>query len=433
MNRKVFLKTSTLGIAGSVFALARARAAAPASLPAAAPSSPSIPAFDDVPSEALWEAVRAQYPLTRELAYFNTGGLGPVSERALSTAEKITRQLQVRSESGHAYFAQAREALAGFLGADKEEIAFVRNATEGNSIIASGLDLRRRDEVIFESHAHPGGSYPWLNLQNTAGVVVKLFEPSIASPEENVGRVKALITPRTRVVQVSHVTAPTGLLMPVNALARLCRGRGIWFHVDGAQTAGMFPFSLREIGCDSYATSGHKWLGAPHETGLLFVKKDRLVEVTPRLVGAYSGDTPGGRLPGEFTLAPDAVRYEYATRNAATVMALAEAAKFQEEIGRERIAGRGRFLAARVREGLARIPGVEILTPPASTGLACSIVTFRSSRLDYNKLFGHLLGRHKVRTRPVSEQGLNALRVSAHLFNTPAECERLVEGVAAAR
>jgi selenocysteine lyase/cysteine desulfurase len=427
MNRKTFLKTGTFGIVAATLGASRLKSAPPA--PPTLPASPALPACDAAAPETFWEAVRAQYPLTRDLAYFNTGGLGPASERVLATFETLTRKLQERSETGHGCFDQAREVLARFLGAGKDEICFMRNATEGNATVSAGLDLRRGDEVIFDSHAHPGGSYPWLNMQKTKGIVTKLFEPSIVSPEENYERIAALVTPRTRVIQVSHVTAPTGLLMPVGAIAKLCRGRGIWFHVDAAQTAGMFPHNLRDIGCDSYATSGHKWLGAPHETGVFYVRRDRQDELPPPLVGAYSGDTPGGLLPGEFSYAKTAVRYEYATRNAAMVMAVAEAAKFQEEIGRERIAARGRALAAQVRDGLSRIAGVELLTPHASTGLTASIVAFRSPRLDCNKFFGRLLGEFKLRTRPVSEQGLDALRVSTHLFNTPAECARLVEGV----
>src|SRR6185436_651514 len=241
-----------------------------------------------------------------------------------------------------------------FLGAEPTEIAFVRNATEGNAIIAAGLKLTAGDEVIFESHAHPGGSFPWLNQEKLRGVVVKLFEPDPRDPAGNVARIAALMSTRTRVVQVSHVTAPTGILMPVADIARLCRERGVWFHIDGAQTAGMFPVSMRELGGDSYATSGHKWWGGPLETGVLFVRRERIAEVAPALVGAYSGELESPTLPTKWSLVSTAVRFEYGTRNSAAAVGLAEAAQFQEKIGRERIAARGRALAAQVRAGLAR-------------------------------------------------------------------------------
>src|SRR5690606_28201158 len=119
-------------------------------------------------------------------------------------------------------------------------------------------DLREGDEVILESHAHPGGSFPWLNQEKLRGVCVKVFEPDAFSAAGNLARIESLVTTRTRVVQVSHVTAPTGIVMPVGAIAQFCRERDFWFHVDGAQSAGMFPFSLQGLGCDSFATSGHK-------------------------------------------------------------------------------------------------------------------------------------------------------------------------------
>lgn len=417
INRKTFLRGAALGATGFLAADAlRGQAVATAALPK----------FDESEPENFWRAVRAEFPLSRELAYFNTGGLGPAAEPALRVAEETTRRLQEKSEHGHALFAGARETVARFLGAEPAEIAFMRNATEANAIVAAGLALQAGDEVIFESHAHPGGSYPWLHQQKLRGVAVKVFEPDARDAAGNVARIAALLTPRTRVVQVSHITAPTGIVMPVAEIAKLCRERDVWFHLDGAQSAGMIPVAPRELGCDSFATSGHKWLGAPLETGLLWVQRERLDDVTPTLVGAYSGEAD--TLPGEFRLAATAERFEYGTRNVASALALAEAMRFQEQIGRERIAARGRGLAERVRVGLARLRGVEVLTP-AEAGMRAAMLTFRTEQVPHDKLFSRLLGEHAMRCRPVTEQGLNALRVSTHLFNSPAECDALVAAV----
>ena len=426
LDRRAFLRHASLGAAGLAAGAKLPAANAPATKTEVSGSARDLPAFDARAPEIFWSAVRAHYAVTRELAYFNTGGLGPAADPVLDDAEKITRRLQGKSEHGHALLVDARADVARFLGADPAEIAFVRNATEGNAIVAAGLDLKAGDEVIFESHAHPGGSFPWFNQAKLRGIVVKLFDPDPQSAVGNLSRIAALIGPRTRVVQVSHVTAPTGVVMPVAEIGKMCRERGAWFHIDGAQSAGMFPFSLRELGCDSFATSGHKWVGGPHETGVLFVRRDRLDAVAATLVGAYSGELDF--LPGELRIVPTAVRYEYGTRNAAAILALAGAMRWQEQIGRERIAARGRFLAARVRAGLERIADVEILTP-ASAGLSAAMIAFRSPRLAYDKLFERLLTDHRLRCRPVSEQKLNALRVSTHLFNSPEECDRLIAAV----
>lgn len=417
LDRKSFLRRIGLGAAGLLTTGALE----------GADETKALPTFSERDPEPFWAAVRAQYAVTREMSYFNTGGLGPASDPVLDIFEKTGRRLQAKSETGHALFADARATLARFLGAETAEICFVRNATEGNAIIAAGVALTSGDEVIFDSHAHPGGSFPWLHQQRQRGIKTRLFVPALTSPEENVARIAALITPRTRVVQVSHVTAPTGIVMPVAAIAKLCHERGIWFHVDGAQTAGMFPFGLRALGCDSYATSGHKWLGAPHETGVLFIRKERLDEVAPSLVGAHSSDQTDIR--SDLGFVASAQRHEYGTRNAAAVVALAAAAESQEQIGRERIAGRGRALAGRVRTGLEKIGDVEILTPQHPE-LCASMVSFRSPRLAYDKLFERLMKEYKFRCRPVSEEKLNAVRVSTHLVNSTAECDALVSAVA---
>jgi selenocysteine lyase/cysteine desulfurase len=419
LDRKTFLRRAAVGTAS--LAVGSALRAAGTKAP------PPLPAFDAGDAEAYWRAVQAQYLLEPGLTYFNTGGLGPAPRRVIESAAETTLQLQEKSEHGHERFAEAREVVARFLGASAAEVAFTRNATEGNAIVAAGISLAPGDEVIFESHAHPGGSFPWLNQQKLRGAVVKVFDPDPRDPAGNVARIEALLTRRTRVVQVSHVTAPTGIVMPVADIARLCHQRGVWFHVDGAQSAGMFPFSVRELGFDSFATSGHKWIGGPLETGVLFVRRDRMDEVAPVLVGAYSGDAPF--LPGKFVLTDSAVRYEYGTRNSAAAVGLAAAIRFQEEVGRERIAARGRELAERVRHGLAALSGVEILTPEPAV-LHGSIVTFKTAQVPYDRLFGRLMKDHTMRCRPVSEQKLDALRISTHLFNSRAQCDALVAAVA---
>lgn len=423
IDRKTFLRGLGVGAIGTF--------AAPALLAGhsskeASSTAVKLPAFDASGPEPFWAAVQASYVIEPPLMYFNTGGLGPAPRRVLDIFTRTMMAHQRVSDTGHDLFDGAREEVAKFFAVKPEEVCFTRNATEGNSIVAAGLRLAKGDEVIFESHAHPGGSFPWVNQQQLNGIVVKLFDPDPASPEGNLERIKALITPRTKVIQVSHVTAPTGIVFPVAEIAKLARQHGAWFHIDGAQSAGMFPFGLRDTGCDSFATSGHKWLGGPHETGIFYVRHERQDTLAPIEVGAYSGELPF--LPGTLKYVDSAVRYEYATRSAASIVALAEALRFQEEIGRERIAAHGRALAEQLRAGLAKIPDVEILTPtrPEMRG---SITTFRSSRLPYDKLFGELWGKYHCRCRPVSEQKLDALRVSTHSFNSSAQVDHLLEGI----
>ena len=387
------------------------------------------PPADGLDGDTFWRVVRSQFPLTRERTYLNTGGLGPAPYPVLDKAQRTTLERQFESEHGHHLIEDARAAVARFSGADTSEIAFMRNATEANATVASGLDLRPGDEVIFESHAHPGGLIPWMNRQHTQGIRVKIFDPDHESAEGNLNRISDLITDRTRVIQVSHVTAPTGLRFPVEDIAQLAKDRNIWFHVDGAQSAGMFPVDLHAIGCDSYGTSCHKWMLAPHGTGFLYIKRERLDEVTPTDVGAYS--TSVYELPDVFEYTPTAQRYEAGTRDAASILGIAAAIDFLDEIGMNRVTDRGHTLAAYLQSQLREMPGVTVLTPSAP-GLSAAMTTFKTDRVHYDELNRILSYQYGLRCRVVTERGLDALRVSTHVFNFPEECDRVVEGVAAA-
>ncbi|MEZ4699465.1 MAG: aminotransferase class V-fold PLP-dependent enzyme [Rhodothermales bacterium] len=381
-----------------------------------------------LPPDDFWALVRAQYPLTHDRVYFNTGGLGPAPYPVVDTVSSLMMQLQRLSEHGHNRIMEAREPVARFFGVKPEEIAFLRNATEGNATIASGLTfLRPGDEVIFESHAHPGGAIPWMSRQKQQGIKVKVFEPDPTSAAGNLERIEALITPRTRVLQVSHTTAPTGIKMPVDAMATLARDRGLWFHIDGAQSAGAYPFNLREIGCDSYATSGHKWLGASHGTGVLYVREDRLDEVAPTEVGAYSDDGTFD-IPDKLEYNKTAERYEPGTRDATSVAGIVAAVEFMEMIGMEQVAAYGQGLARRLQKQLRAMAGVTVLTPEDAS-LSAGITTFKIEKVRYDELFRVLLGEHKMRCRVVTERGLDALRVSTHIFNNEEEVDRLAEAV----
>ncbi len=419
IDRKTFLRR--LGAAGLVAAVGTPRLNAQPG-----ETSPWPPVRRASDPAGFWRQVRAQYPIMETPVYFNCGGLGPSPRPVLDIFDVTARALQHRVDTGHFFFEQARSIAADFLGATPDEICFTRNATEGNGIIASGLDLRPGDEVIFESHAHPGGSLPWLNEARQRGIVVKVFQPDETSAAGNLEQIAAKLTPRTKVIQVSHITATTGLVMPVKAIAALAREKNLWFHIDGAQSAGMIPVNLHAIDCDSYATSGHKWLGGPRETGVLYLRAARVAEVAPRHVGAYS--SADFDFQGQLNYTDGARRHEYGTRSAAGVVALAEAMRFQITIGRERIAEYGAGLSLRVQQGLAQIKGVRVLSPVAPE-LRSSMTTFAIEGKNAAQMFGFLLEKHGFRCRPVTEAGLDAVRISTHVFNDTESCDRVVGAV----
>lgn len=416
MNRKKFLSTIGLGSTAFVASGCRSGNSSPSTLPEYSAEAPG----------PFWKSVQNAYGIAEDRVYLNCGGLGP-SPTVVSEAVKAKLDaLQRISETGHSIMDQARAVAAEYFGAHVDELCFTRNATESNSIIAAGLNMKAGDEVIFESHAHPGGSFPWLGRQEREEIHVKIFEPDPESSESNVERIRSLITPRTRAIQVSHITAPTGILFDVQAIGQLARDRGIWFHVDGAQTAGMIPVNLHEMKCDSYATSGHKWMGGPRGTGVLYIAKDRIDEVACLHLGAYSD--AGVDLPNRIELHPTVRRHEYGTRNTELVEGLRVAMEFQNQIGKKRIEAYGSGLASYLRKGLLEIDGISVLTP-SDPAWRRSILTFKSDRIGFDDLNSRLMREYRLRCRRVTERGLDAVRVSTHLFNSEADCDRVVEAV----
>jgi cysteine desulfurase/selenocysteine lyase len=422
MRRKEFLGACAALAAGSVLGRSPGRAGE-------APSGGAVP-WPQSPGEdeAFWQFIRGQFPLSRERAYLNTGGLGASPYAVIDAVKSKMDELEKLSETGHeeTLWKEIKTSAGSLLGCDAEELAFTRNTTEGINIVVNGLPLRQGDEVILTTHEHVGNAFPWLVLRKHAGITLKLFEPSVHSNQENLDRIAALLTKRTRLIAVPHAVTTTGVVLPVKEIAGIARAKKIWFFIDGAQTAGMFPFNLHEIGCDAYATSGHKWLMGPKETGLLYVRREMLDTVQAKFVGAYS-DGGFDFLKGTFALNPSAQRYEYGTVSVPLRVGLGAAIEFVRKIGIEKMWARDRSLSTKLFEGLRGIPDVTVLSP-ADAGMRSAMVTFMHKKIPHMEMQEHL-NTYQLRTRSVTEGGLAALRVSTHIYNTPEEVERVLEGV----
>ena len=378
-----------------------------------------------LPGKDDWTAISALFTIDQQLAYFNAGGLGPAPATTIKTVCDTIRRLQRTPEHGHEIIDNARPLVAKFLGAKPNEIAFTRNATEGNSTIAAGLQLSAGDEVIIDSHAHQGGSVTWMTRQKYDRVHIRAFDPLNADETTILQRIADQITPRTRVLQVSHVTAPTGIRLPVQRIAQLAHDHKLWFHIDGAQSAGMFPIALNALGCDSYATSGHKWLCGPTGTGLLYVKHERLDEVQPTDAGSYADRK--WRVPSTLEFVNSARRFECGTRDAATVAGLAESVKLFQHIGVAQIEQRCAQLADLLRDRLEQFDDATLISPSAPL-LRTPMVTFTWKHKSANELYSHCR-QHHCRCRPVREQHLQALRVSLHLFNSERQLDTLTDAL----
>lgn len=388
-----------------------------------------VPGEDNAGDERFWSFVREQFPLTHERVYLNTGGLGASPYAVIDAVVSKINELERISETGHSeqLWDNVKQKAGALLGCDAEELAYTRNATEGINIVCNGLPLKRGDEVITTTHEHVGNAVPWLARQKRDGLVIKLFEPSTQSGPENLARIEHLLSKRTRVISVPHATTTTGQVLPVKEIAALAKAKNIWFFLDGAQTAGMLNFNLHEIGCDAYATSGHKWMLGPKGTGWLYVRKDMLDVIQALEVGAYS-DKSHDLQTGELTLHPTAQRYEYGTLNTPLFGGLGAAIDFLQKIGMENVWRRDAALSTAFLNGLQEMAPVEILSP-LNQAERSAMITFKMKNIEYLKLQSFLAEKHKLRTRGVGEGGVNALRISWHLYNSLEEVKRVLEGV----
>ncbi len=377
-----------------------------------------------------WELVRKEFPLTRERIYFNTGGLGPSPNYVLEATLAMMRKVNEISETEHHVLNDIRQRVATFLGCDPEELAFTRNATEGMNVIArgvaQGMHFRAGDEIITTTHEHPGGAQPWLALKNDLGITIRLVDP-VLDPRKNMELFLDKITTRTKGIMLSHVTCTLGYKFPVKEICAEAHKRGLFCALDGAQAVGMFPFSLHEIGCDFYTTSGHKWLLGPKGTGLVYISKKARRFFVPTFVGAYSNDQYDlDKLILTYRKSADCT--EYGTRNSALVAGLGAAMDFLETIGMKRVAQHGAHLAGYFKSELRTIKGVRILTP-ASFKTSNSIATFQIDGKNYRDVVTELVKNRKLRVRPVGEHHINAIRVSFHVFNQKKEVDVLLEAV----
>jgi selenocysteine lyase/cysteine desulfurase len=418
MNRKEFLK----GIAAVVGSLA---------VPSIASGAGLERLLQDASAEgdaAFWKVVRNQFVLDPDWTYLNFGGLGSCPLPVLNSFWEWTRSEERAPSAGHdeALWWRVKERLAKVLGpaCRKEDLALIDCATAGLSFIINGLPLAKGDEVITSTHEHVAVNVGLLNRMQRDGIAIRLFEPDLERAQGNVERIARLITPRTRLIIVSHVTCTTGQRMPEREIAALAHDKKIWFALDGAQAPLCVPVDIVGTGADFYACSTHKWIMGPKRTGFLYVRDGLLDTLRPTTVGASTSQR-NEITKNELVLQPTAERYEYGTQNDALFFALGAALDFVDAIGVDRIWAHNHALAERFYRGLQQIPGVEIASPQEEA-FRTSMISFRMKTHTMQQVMEHV-AKAKIRVRPVSEGGANCVRVSFHICNQDAEATKLLD------
>src|SRR3954469_20780226 len=377
--------------------------------------------------ETYWSQIQRAFDIDRTMINLNNGGCSPAPTHALELmirdlrfsnelpTEHMWRVLEPRIES-------VRRDLATEFGCDPEEMAIVRNASEANETMIFGTDLKAGDEVVFTTQNYPRMQNAWRQRQRRDGIVLKpvKIETPVASTKSYVDKIAAAITPRTRVIEIMHISFQTGYIAPVREIVELARPKGIRVFVDGAHAFAHFPFKRDDLGADYYGTSLHKWLHAPIGTGFLYVRRDKIKSLWPLMAGGVDQES-------------NIRKYEeIGTHPAANHNAIAVAIAFNRGIGPERKIARLRYLRDRWANRLLAVSDrVKMITPigPNASG---AIGVFNVEGLDMGKLGGWLLSKHNIVTTPMDNDEFQGMRITPNVYTTVDEIDLFADRVIAA-
>lgn len=375
--------------------------------------------------EPFWKSVREQFVMPPDLAVMNAANLCPASRPAAEALSRESKSVDTDpSPTNRARLMPEKEAtrvaLAEFLRVTPDEVIITRNTSESNNMVSNGLDLKAGDEVLLHEDNHPSNLVAWQEKAKRFGFSVVVVPQKNPHPgaEYYVEAFTKAITPRTKVMSVTHLTSTVGDIMPAKELAALARSRGILFLLDGAQSFGLLDVNLADIQPDFYSGSAHKWPCGARECGVLYVNKSAQAKLWPSVYSAYPGAVGFSKTFESF-----------GQRDEATMIAMHEALTFQAKVGRAAIEKRSRDLTTQLMAGLAKIPGITNWTSPVAERRV-AVVSFVPGTLDANKLATALYTNDRIGITTRGGKDRPGIRVSPHFYNSPAEVDKLVAALA---
>ena len=368
---------------------------------------------------------RHEFPVTEKQAFFAHAAVCPLPRRVINAMTDYTR-LCGHGDQEEVFpgprIQDARRTAARLLGAQMDEVAFVGPTSLGLSFVASGLPLRRGDNILIYQDDYPSNVYPWMALAEK-GVQVRLMNL------RQLGRIRAIdvsgqVDENTRLVALASCHFITGWRIELPAIGEFLRGRNIPFCVDGIQTLGAFPTTVEHV--DVLAADAHKWLLGPCASGIFYVRKALQERLRPTVFGWHNVRCPDYVTQDRLVHPPDARRYEAGTANLAGLAGLQAAMELLLEVGVENIS------AELVRKRAWLIPelqakGYVVLDPDAPPAHASGIVTFHRPGMDLPALHARLQSQQICTSLRADRSGQRYIRLSPHFYNTDTELRRLLE------
>src|SRR5687767_494139 len=371
--------------------------------------------------EDYWSIIQNAFTVTRGIVNLNNGGVSPspriVTEALVryiwqqedATAYTMWQILEPQSET-------IRTGLAEIFDCDREEIAITRNASESLEICLMGMDFKRGDEILSTTQDYPRMLTTLRQRVLRDGIVLKTVK--IPVPPKNPSEITAAfekgVTSRTKLILVSHQVNITGQITPVKTICDMARARGIETIVDGAHSFAQFDFKQKDLGCDYFGTSLHKWLYAPKGSGLLYVKRDKIEKLWP-LMAAESKQVNDIR---KFE--------EVGTHSAAPRLAIGEAMLFHNGIGGKRKEARLRYLSRYWMNRLKDVPKIGFNTS-FDPNQSCAIANVKVDGIDPTAIGSYLFNKHRIFTTPIVHEEFKGIRITPNVYTTLNELDRFCD------
>jgi len=377
-------------------------------------------ATSPISTELLWKQYREEFPVTENLIYLNHAAVAPLPRRSARAmqewAEDALRFGALHYDRWLDTYEALRVAAARLIGAQRSEIALVKNTSEGISMVAQGLDWHPGDRIVAFREEFPSNYYPWLRLEGTKRCTVDWL--SVTDPLEQI----EIACTGAKLLAISYVQYLSGFRADLKAIGEICRRHHCFFFVDAIQGLGAFPLDVEVAHIDALAADGHKWLLGSEGCGILYVRKSRQDSIIPQEFGWTNVAGYNDYSSRDMTLREDAGRYECGTLNTIGCHGLRASMELILEVGVERIAGVVQGLADQLAEGALK-KGYQLLgdrTPENGAG----IVAIEKPGVDSRKIV-HDLKQKGIVAAP--RQGW--IRMSPHFYISPEEIERVIDAL----
>ena len=373
--------------------------------------------------EDYWSIIQQSYTTSPALINLNNGGVSPSPRIVQEAVERFNKM----TNEGPSYYMwrildQGREPLryklAQLAGADPEEIAVNRNATEALNTVIFGLNLKAGDEVIGTKQDYPNMINAWRQRAQRDGIVYTQisFQFPIENDEEIVTAFEKSITPKTKIIHITHIINWIGQVLPVKKITAMAKKHGIETIVDGAHSFGLLDYKVPELGCDYFGTSLHKFLSAPIGSGMLWIKKENIEKIWPLVCN----DRPNSA---------DIRKFEtLGTRSFPIEQGIGEAVNFQNGIGGKRKEERIRYLKNYWASRVQNIPKVKIHTS-FKDQYACAICGVSIDGMTPGELDGALFNNYKIHTVGIVWENISCVRITPHVYTRLQDLDKLVMAI----